>query len=104
MLSSGTPKGMPACLTPRLASGGALNMTPEPHALPFSGQPKELPFHRIYLAEIRCDVVVTTALPGREAEAAARVPTPSSQWTCTTYSLPVSRQTRVKRHCIEESR
>jgi hypothetical protein len=25
------------------------------------------------------------------------VATPSSQWTCTTYSLPVSRRTRVKR-------
>ena len=24
--------------------------------------------------------------------------TPSSQWTCTTYSLPVSRRTRVKSH------
>jgi hypothetical protein len=27
-----------------------------------------------------------------------RVATPSSQWTCTTYSLPVSRRTRVKTH------
>jgi hypothetical protein len=24
------------------------------------------------------------------------IATPSSQWTCTTYSLPVSRRTRVK--------
>src|ERR1700740_2565733 len=28
--------------------------------------------------------------------------TPSSQWTCTTYSLPVSRRTRVKSHYPDE--
>src|SRR5215467_12238504 len=56
-------------------------MAPEPHALPFSGQPKELPFHRIYLAEIRCDVVITAALPGHEAEPAARE---CRRWSCAT--------------------
>jgi hypothetical protein len=28
---------------------------------------------------------------------------PSSQWTCTTYSLPVSRRTRVKTHALTGS-
>ena len=31
------------------------------------------------------------------------VATPSSQWTCTTYSLPVSRRTRVKTCASQES-
>src|SRR5215471_1630894 len=31
------------------------------------------------------------------------VATPSSQWTCTTYSLPVSRRTCVKTHYLDET-
>ena len=40
---------------------------------------QELPFHRIDLGEICCDVVITATLPGHQAEAAARE---CRRWTC----------------------
>jgi hypothetical protein len=42
---------------------------------------QESPLHRIDLGEIGCDVVITAALPGHEAEPAARE---CRRWSCAT--------------------
>ena len=50
----------------------AMALTNPPALLSFGGQIQELPFHAIDLSEICSDVVIATAPPGHEAEAAAR--------------------------------
>ena len=54
-------------------------MNAEPRVLPLGGQTQEFSFQSVDLGDICCDVVITAALPGRQAEAAARE---CRRWTC----------------------
>jgi len=75
-IEAGESRGRKNSLAPaaRISRVSAARETrfPSPRSYSFRGQIQELPFHAIDLSEICSDVVIATAPPGHEAEAAAR--------------------------------
>src|SRR5205807_8574682 len=70
---------VPACLTPSIGFARCAGHECRAPALPLGGQTQELSFHRVDLDEVCRDVVIAAALPGYQAEAAARE---CRRWTC----------------------
>ena len=63
---------VPACLTSSAGFARCAQHECRASALHLGGQTQELSFHRVDLDEVCRDVVIAAALPGYQAEAAAR--------------------------------